>query len=97
EVTENDILMGGSGNVLAQIGKLAHMALAAIFATELRPHGVAAVAITPGFLRSESMLDHFGVSEANWREGGKKDATSSNRSRRSSSGGRWRRWRATRT
>lgn len=74
EVTENDILMGGSGNVLAQIVKLAHKALAAIFATELRPHGVAAVAITPGFLRSESMLDHFGVTEANWREGGKKDA-----------------------
>jgi NAD(P)-dependent dehydrogenase (short-subunit alcohol dehydrogenase family) len=73
EVTENDILMGGSGNVLAQIVKLAHKALAAIFATELRPHGVAAVAITPGFLRSESMLDHFGVTEANWREGGKKD------------------------
>lgn len=74
EVTENDILMGGSGNVLAQIVKLAHKALAAIFATELRPHGVAAVAITPGFLRSESMLDHFGVTEANWREGGKKDS-----------------------
>jgi hypothetical protein len=31
------------------------------------------VAITPGFLRSEAMLEHFGVTEANWREGGKKD------------------------
>jgi NAD(P)-dependent dehydrogenase (short-subunit alcohol dehydrogenase family) len=65
---------GRQRNVLAQIVKLAHKALAAIFATELRPHGVAAVAITPGFLRSESMLDHFGVTEANWREGGKKDS-----------------------
>src|SRR4029453_11915823 len=74
EVTENDILMGGSGNVLAQIVKLAHKALAAIFATELRPHGVAAVAITPGFLRSERMLEHFGVTEANWRDGGKQDS-----------------------
>ena len=74
EVTENDILMGGSGNVLAQIVKLAHKALAAIFATELRAHGVAAVAITPGFLRSERMLEHFGVTEANWRDGGEKDS-----------------------
>jgi len=42
-------------------------------ATELRSHGVAAVSITPGFLRSESMLEHFGVTEDNWRDGGKKD------------------------
>jgi NAD(P)-dependent dehydrogenase (short-subunit alcohol dehydrogenase family) len=97
EVTENDILMGGSGNVLAQIVKLAHKALAAIFATELRPHGVAAVAITPGFLRSESMLDHFGVTERTGGRAGRRTATSSNRSRRSSWGGRWRRWPATRT
>jgi NAD(P)-dependent dehydrogenase (short-subunit alcohol dehydrogenase family) len=42
-------------------------------ATELHPHGVAVVSITPGFLRSESMLERFGVTEKNWREGGKKD------------------------
>jgi hypothetical protein len=42
-------------------------------AAELKPHNVAAIAITPGFLRSESMLEHFGVTEATWREGGKKD------------------------
>ncbi len=35
---------------------------------ELRPHGITAVALTPGFLRSEQMLDHFGVTEANWRD-----------------------------
>jgi NAD(P)-dependent dehydrogenase (short-subunit alcohol dehydrogenase family) len=35
---------------------------------ELAPHGATAVAITPGWLRSEMMLDNFGVSEANWRE-----------------------------
>src|SRR5262249_1360498 len=39
----------------------------------LRKHRVAAVAVTPGYLRSESMLDHFGVTEANWRDGAKKD------------------------
>jgi NAD(P)-dependent dehydrogenase (short-subunit alcohol dehydrogenase family) len=35
---------------------------------ELRPHGGTAVALTPGWLRSEAMLDAFGVSEENWRE-----------------------------
>jgi NAD(P)-dependent dehydrogenase (short-subunit alcohol dehydrogenase family) len=35
---------------------------------ELAPHGATAVAVTPGWLRSEMMLENFGVSEANWRE-----------------------------
>ena len=42
-------------------------------AEELHKHGVAALAVTPGFMRTEAMLDHFGVTEANWRDGGKKD------------------------
>lgn len=40
---------------------------------ELRPHNITSVAVTPGFLRSEAMLEYFGVTEANWRDGGKKD------------------------
>ncbi|GAA2835513.1 SDR family oxidoreductase [Kitasatospora paracochleata] len=35
---------------------------------ELGPRGATAVALTPGWLRSEMMLDHFGVTEANWRD-----------------------------
>ena len=35
---------------------------------ELEPHGATAVAITPGWLRSEMMLENFGVTETNWRE-----------------------------
>jgi NAD(P)-dependent dehydrogenase (short-subunit alcohol dehydrogenase family) len=35
---------------------------------ELAPHQAAAVAITPGWLRSEMMLDNFGVTEENWRD-----------------------------
>ncbi|MCA9840330.1 MAG: SDR family oxidoreductase [Trueperaceae bacterium] len=35
---------------------------------ELEPHGCTALALTPGWLRSELMLDGFGVTEANWRE-----------------------------
>src|SRR5207249_11634993 len=72
EVTENDILMAG-GNPMTQSVKLALKGLAMTMAAELKPHGVAAVAITPGFLRSEAMLERFGVTEANWRDHGRKD------------------------
>jgi NAD(P)-dependent dehydrogenase (short-subunit alcohol dehydrogenase family) len=37
-------------------------------ARELAPHGATAVSLTPGWLRSEMMLDIFGVTEANWRD-----------------------------
>jgi NAD(P)-dependent dehydrogenase (short-subunit alcohol dehydrogenase family) len=35
-------------------------------ARELAPHGCTAVALTPGWLRSEMMLEIFGVTESNW-------------------------------
>lgn len=72
EVTENDALMAG-GNPLSQSVKLALKGLALNMAAELKPYGVAAVAITPGFLRSEAMLERKGVTEANWRDAGRKD------------------------
>jgi NAD(P)-dependent dehydrogenase (short-subunit alcohol dehydrogenase family) len=37
-------------------------------AQELESHGATAVALTPGWMRSELMLEHHGVSESNWRE-----------------------------
>ena len=37
-------------------------------AQELRPHECTAVALTPGWLRSEAMLENHGVTEANWRD-----------------------------
>ena len=37
-------------------------------AQELRPHQCTALALTPGWMRSENMLDNYGVSEANWRD-----------------------------
>jgi NAD(P)-dependent dehydrogenase (short-subunit alcohol dehydrogenase family) len=37
-------------------------------AQELEPHGSTAVALTPGWMRSELMLEHHGVGEANWRD-----------------------------
>jgi NAD(P)-dependent dehydrogenase (short-subunit alcohol dehydrogenase family) len=72
EVSENDILLAG-GNPLTQTVKLALKGLALNMAPELRPHGVTAVSITPGFLRSESMLERKGVTEESWRDAGKKD------------------------
>ncbi len=35
---------------------------------ELKPYGCTAIALTPGWLRSEAMLEAFGVTEANWRD-----------------------------
>jgi NAD(P)-dependent dehydrogenase (short-subunit alcohol dehydrogenase family) len=35
---------------------------------ELAPHGATALSVTPGWLRSEMMLENFGVTEANWRD-----------------------------
>jgi NAD(P)-dependent dehydrogenase (short-subunit alcohol dehydrogenase family) len=37
-------------------------------AQELGPRGATAVALTPGWMRSELMLEHHGVTEENWRE-----------------------------
>jgi NAD(P)-dependent dehydrogenase (short-subunit alcohol dehydrogenase family) len=42
--------------------------MAFALAHELRPHNATAVALTPGWLRSEQMLDNYGVSEENWRD-----------------------------
>ena len=72
EVTENDII-GGGGNPMSQAVKMAQKVLPLLWAAELAPHGVAVIAMTPGFLRSESMLQHLGVTEDNWRDAGKTD------------------------
>ena len=72
EVTESDT-MGSGGNPIAQTVKLALKGIAVNMAAELKPHGVAAVAITPGYLRSESMLQHYGVKEENWRDAASQD------------------------
>ena len=64
---------GYRGNLFYDLAKASVVRLALAQAEELRPHGVAAVAVTPGFLRSEAVLDHFGVTEASWRDGIAKD------------------------
>ncbi|MGG1663997.1 SDR family oxidoreductase [Brevibacillus sp. NRS-1366] len=56
------------GNLYYSLAKISTIHLAQAMAAQLRPHGITAVALTPGFLRSEAMLDHFGVTESTWRE-----------------------------
>ncbi|MCP3802876.1 SDR family oxidoreductase [Allokutzneria sp. A3M-2-11 16] len=57
------------GSFFYDLAKSSVIRLAVAMAAELRPHNVAAVAITPGFLRSEAVLDFLGVTEENWRDG----------------------------
>jgi NAD(P)-dependent dehydrogenase (short-subunit alcohol dehydrogenase family) len=51
------------------LAKTAVLRLAFSQGAELAPHGGTAVALTPGWMRSEMMLDNYGVTEANWRDG----------------------------
>ncbi|MGH3671936.1 MAG: SDR family oxidoreductase [Pseudonocardiaceae bacterium] len=55
-------------SVFYDLAKVAVNRLAFSQGHELESHGATAVAITPGWLRSEMMLDNFGVSEENWRD-----------------------------
>jgi NAD(P)-dependent dehydrogenase (short-subunit alcohol dehydrogenase family) len=61
------------GHLFYDLVKTTVIRLAFAMARELRRKNVAAVALTSGFLRSEAMLEHLGVTEANWQEAGKKD------------------------
>jgi NAD(P)-dependent dehydrogenase (short-subunit alcohol dehydrogenase family) len=55
-------------SVFYDLVKAAVNRLAFSLGHELAPHDCTAVALTPGWLRSEMMLDNFGVSEATWRD-----------------------------
>jgi len=61
------------GHLFYDLCKTTVIRLAFAMAYELRRKNVAAIALTPGFLRSEAMLEHFGVTESNWEEAVKKD------------------------
>ncbi|MCU1665168.1 MAG: hypothetical protein QOI36_2502 [Pseudonocardiales bacterium] len=55
-------------NVFYDLAKITPIRLARSWAHELGQHGATAVALTPGWLRSELMLDIYGVTEENWRD-----------------------------
>jgi len=50
------------------LAKTSIVRMAWSLAQELKPHGCTALALSPGWLRSEQMLDHYGVTEENWRD-----------------------------
>ncbi|MFD5560704.1 SDR family oxidoreductase [Kitasatospora griseola] len=55
-------------NLYYDLAKNAPIRMAFGLGEELAEYGGAAVCVTPGFLRSEQMLTHFGVAEENWRD-----------------------------
>ncbi|HEX3406687.1 MAG TPA: SDR family oxidoreductase [Caulobacteraceae bacterium] len=64
---------GYRGHILYDLAKAALARLAYGMAVELVRTDVTALALSPGFLRSEAVLGHFGVTEATWREAIAKD------------------------
>ena len=50
------------------LAKASNLRMAFALAHDLKPHGATAVSLTPGWLRSEAMLEAFGVTESNWRD-----------------------------
>ena len=69
EVTDGTETGDYRGSFYYDIAKTTVIRMAVALAAELKEHGATAVSVTPGFLRSEEMLDHFGVTEATWRDG----------------------------
>lgn len=64
---------GYRGNLFYDLAKASVIRLALAQSEELWNHDVTALALTPGFLRSEAVLDHFGVSEEDWRDAVEQD------------------------
>jgi NAD(P)-dependent dehydrogenase (short-subunit alcohol dehydrogenase family) len=58
----------GTVGLYYDLAKVSAIRLALVQADELGPHGATAVSLTPGWLRSEMMLEHYGVAESNWRD-----------------------------
>jgi NAD(P)-dependent dehydrogenase (short-subunit alcohol dehydrogenase family) len=72
EITDGDSFQY-RGNIFYDLVKTSVIRLAFAMARELRSRKITSLAVTPGFLRSEAMLEHFGVTEENWQEGAKTD------------------------
>lgn len=72
EITDGDTLKYRD-NFFYDLAKTSVIRLAYAMSEDLKPHNITALAVTPGFLRSEEMLEHFEVTEENWQDGAKKD------------------------
>ena len=59
-------------NPFYDLAKVSVTRMAWAHAKDLAPHGATSICITPGWLRSEMMLEAFGVTEQNWRDATKR-------------------------
>jgi NAD(P)-dependent dehydrogenase (short-subunit alcohol dehydrogenase family) len=67
EITDGDTI-GYRGPLFYDLMRTSLVRLASGLAEELAAKGVTALSITPGFMRTETVLDHFGATEENWQE-----------------------------
>ncbi|WP_338867399.1 SDR family oxidoreductase [Myxococcus stipitatus] len=72
EITDGDHF-GYRGSLYYDLAKMSVIRMAFSMSRDLRRTGITALAVTPGFLRSEEMLDLFEVTEANWRDATRKE------------------------
>lgn len=68
EINDGNSLQYNDVGVYYSLSKASVVLLAYYLSEELREHNIAAVSLTPGWLRGEKMLDGFGVTEENWQD-----------------------------
>src|SRR5271166_3219874 len=71
EITDGDAFYY-RGNLFYDLVKISVIRLAFAMSRELRKRSIVSVALTPGFLRSERVLEYYKVTEANWKDVGKR-------------------------
>jgi NAD(P)-dependent dehydrogenase (short-subunit alcohol dehydrogenase family) len=73
EIVEQETI-GYHGQFFFDLVETSLKRIAYALAEELAPHRVTALAITPGFMRTEAILEKFGVTESNWRDAAENNA-----------------------
>jgi NAD(P)-dependent dehydrogenase (short-subunit alcohol dehydrogenase family) len=75
EVTDGNAEFNAAyrGTFFYDLAKVTPHRMALALSEELEDYDATAVSLSPGWIRSEAMLDHFGVTEDNWRDGTAKD------------------------
>jgi NAD(P)-dependent dehydrogenase (short-subunit alcohol dehydrogenase family) len=68
EVTDGNHLGYNNCGIYYSLSKTSAVLLAYLMSEELKDCNVVAVSLTPGWLRSEKMLEEFGVAEENWQD-----------------------------
>lgn len=78
EINDGNSLAYNDVGFFYSLAKTSAVLVAHLMAEELRPYNVAAVSLTPGFLRSEAMLERFGVTAKTWQDGIQRDPNFAN-------------------